>query len=69
MSAPANAREIKQRFIDQYAGENLRPGEVRLLDDGDVIIDRRQQYPNAEPLVVGRWKPGTGRPPFSQYRD
>ncbi|TYB69767.1 hypothetical protein FXF51_06275 [Nonomuraea sp. PA05] len=69
MTRPDETSQIKQRFIDQYPEENLRPDEVRLLPDGDVVIDRRVKYPNAQQLVVGRWKPGTGRPPFSLVND
>ncbi|MCP2336978.1 hypothetical protein [Actinomadura rupiterrae] len=49
--------QIKSLVADHFAEDNVRPDEIVLLPNGDILIDRRKTVSWAKPHVVGRWKP------------
>lgn len=48
-------QQIREKVAAKFAADGVRPNEVVLEDNGDVVIDRRATRSGAKPLVVGKW--------------
>ena len=51
----AAIRRIKDKVCADFADDNIRPEEVVLKSNGDLVIDRRSSKPWAKPITIGRW--------------
>ncbi|MFF4777448.1 hypothetical protein ACFY05_31795 [Microtetraspora fusca] len=51
----AKKQEIREKVCEQFASDNLTPDEVVLMDNHDIVIDRRKRYPWAKTMVIGKW--------------
>lgn len=51
----AAIRKIKDTVCSTFKADGVTPDEVRLDDNGDIIVDRRKRYPGAVPVTVGKW--------------
>ena len=51
----AAIKKIKDKVCAEFASDNVRPDEVVLKDNGDIVIDRRATISWAKPVVVGKW--------------
>jgi hypothetical protein len=48
-------QRIKNKVAADFAADGVRPDEVVLKDNGDIVIDRRRTYSWAKPMVIGKW--------------
>ncbi|WP_160330350.1 hypothetical protein [Sphaerimonospora mesophila] len=55
MTEKHTKQEIREMVAARFAADDVRPGEVVLKDNGDIVIDRRKTIRGAEPFVVGKW--------------
>ncbi|MEV6864057.1 hypothetical protein AB0M44_24000 [Streptosporangium subroseum] len=51
----AAIKKIKAKVCATFAADGVRPDEVVLKDNGDIVVDRRAAYPQAVPMVIGKW--------------
>ncbi|MFF3442103.1 hypothetical protein [Streptosporangium sp. NPDC002721] len=51
----AAIQKIKNKVCADFASDGIRPDEVVLKDNGEIVIDRRKTHPQAVPLVIGTW--------------
>lgn len=48
----AAIKKIKDKICADF---DVRPDEVVLKDNHDIVVDRRRTQPGAVPMVVGKW--------------
>ncbi|MCW2764905.1 MAG: hypothetical protein JWO11_864 [Nocardioides sp.] len=48
----AATRKIKEKICAEFG---VRPSEVVLKDNHDIVIDRRRTDPRAVPFVIAKW--------------
>lgn len=51
----AQKRVIAEQIARENAADSLRPDEVKVGDDGSIVVDRRETFPDAEPFEIARW--------------
>lgn len=51
----AAKQKIQDKVAAKFAADGIRPDEVVLKDNGDIVIDRRATVSWAKPMVVGKW--------------
>ncbi|GAA3143220.1 hypothetical protein GCM10010466_37750 [Planomonospora alba] len=48
-------QKIREQVAQEFAADGVRPDEVVLKDNGDIVIDRRKTKSWATPVIVGKW--------------
>jgi len=51
----ASKKDIQKQVAAEFAADGVRPDEVVLKDNGDIVIDRRKTKSWAQPVTVGKW--------------